>query len=154
MPITGDDQFEWRSFKVGDGTSYNLVSATGLGGGARVRRNPQDRVGAHGVVLPRTDLLTHRTVLLRLEVEGTSRADLQDKLDALDAATLPSTSGDDTLVYRILGDERRVYARPSPAEWMWERGGDIGLLVAGVEVEFFAQDPRIYANTLALTVLV
>lgn len=154
MAITGDDQFEWRSFKIGDGTSYPVVSVDGLGGGARVRRNAYDRIGLHGVVLPRTDLLTSRTVTFRIEVEGSSRSDLQDKLDALDQATLPSSTGDDTLVYQILGDERRIYARPAPAVWMWERQGDIGLLIAGVEVEFLAQDPRIYANTLALTVLV
>lgn len=154
MAITGDDQFEWRSIKIGDGTSYNVVSVQGIGGGARVRRSPYDRVGHHGAVLPRADLLASRTILFRLEVEGSSRSDLQDKLDALDLATLPSATGDDTLVYQILGETRRIYARPAPAEWMWESGGDTGLLVAGVEVEFFAQDPRIYANTLALTVLV
>lgn len=153
MAITGDDQFEWRSFKVGDGTSYAVVRASGLGGGANVRRTPYERVGASGVILPRSDLLGGRTVLLQLEVEGTSRADLRSKLDALDAATMPNTAGDDSLKYQILGQTRLIYARPRPAEWMWESGGDIGLLVAGVEVEFFAQDYRIYNESATATVL-
>lgn len=152
MAITGDDQFEWRSFKIGDGTSYPVVRVQGLGGGAKVRRSPYDRVSTNGAILPRADLLGPRTIVFQIEVEGTSRSDLRSKLDALDAATLPA-SADDTLQFQILGVTRRVYGRPSPADWLWERGGDVGLLVAGVDVEFYCQDPRVYTDSSSSTVL-
>lgn len=151
MAITGDDQWEWRSLTVGDGTSYPVVRWDP--GAPRVRRNPANRVGDHGAIIPRSDLLPGRDLLLQLEVEGSSRSDLQDKLDALDAATLPVSTGDDTLQFRILGEVRRVYCRPSPARWLWTHEGDLGLLVANVAVEFYAQDPRIYTDTATVTVL-
>lgn len=153
MAITGDDQFEWRGFKIGDGTSYPVVKVRGLGGGAKPRRNPYDRVSNHGVILPRADLLGARELQFQIEVEGSSRSDLRSKLDALDAATIPDEDGDDTLQFQILGVTRRVYARPSPAEWMWESSGDVGLFVAGVDVEFFCQDPRVYTDSGTVTVL-
>lgn len=151
MAITGDDQWEWRSFKVGDGTNFPVVLWDP--GAPRVRRRPADRVNGHGTILPRYDLLTGREPMLQLEVEGDSRSDLQDQLDALDAATVPVSSGDEELRWQILGDERFINARPSPARWTWGLDADTGLLVANVVVEFYAQDPRIYTDLETITVL-
>lgn len=152
MAITGDDQWEWRSFKVGDGTSYPVVRWDP--GAPSIRSSPLDRVGGHGAILPRADLLGARIMSLELAVEGTSRSDLQTKLDALDAATLPVSTGDEALDFRTLGTARRSYCRPRPAQWLWTEEGDLGLVVAGVDVEFYAQDPRIYSGAATVTVLV
>lgn len=151
MALTGDDQWEWRSFKVGDGTSYNVVRWDP--GAPTPRRSPLDRVGADGTILPRTDLLGARTPSLELEVEGTSRADLQNKLDALHAATIPLTTGDETLAFQILGTARYIKCRPAPAKWLWTVDSDLGLLIAGVDVDFYGQDQRIYTNAATTTVL-
>lgn len=151
MAITGDDQWEWRSFKVGDGTSYPVVQWDP--GAPDVRRSPFDRVGDHGAILPRADLLGMRKPSLLLEVEGSSRADLQTKMDALDAATVPVSTGDESLSWQILGTTRRVNCRPAPARWLWTHAADQGLLVSRAEVEFYAQDPRIYAGSSTVTAL-
>lgn len=151
MAITGDDQWEWRSLKVGDGTPFGVVQWDP--GAPRVRRSPANRVGGHGSILPRSDLLPGRDLMLQLEVEGTSRADLQTNLDALDAATVPVSTGDEELRWQILGNTRFVNCRPSPARWLWTESGDLGLLVANVAVEFYAQDPRVYTDLETITVL-
>lgn len=151
MAVTGDDQWEWRSFKVGDGTSYPVVQWDP--GTPKVRRNPQNKVGGHGAIIPRSDLLPGREPSLQLEVEGSSRSDLLTKLDALDAATLPVSTGDEALDFQILGTARRMYVRPSPARWVWDVDADTGLLVANVLVEFYGQDPRVYAGSTTVTVL-
>lgn len=151
MAITGDDQWEWRSFKVGDGTAFPAV--TWDPGTPRVRRNPQNRVRGHGTILPASDLLPGREPSLTIEVEGTSRANLQTQLDALDAATVPVSTGDELFQWQILGSKRRMYVRPSPARWVWGVDADTGLLVANVLIEFYAQDPRVYTDTATVTVL-
>lgn len=151
MAITGDDQFEWRSFKIGDGTVYDVVRFDLSD--VQVRRNPFERIGATGTILPRTDLLGGRTIVFEVEIQGTSRADLQTKMDALDAASVPSLTGDDTLSFQLLGSTRRIYCRPKPARWAWTVAPDIGLLVTSVDLEFYAQDARIYTNTGTVTVL-
>lgn len=151
MSITGDDQWEWRGFKVGDGTAYPSVKWDP--GAPSVGRNPMDRPGFHGTILPRTDLLRARAPSLEIEVEGSTRADLQTKLDALDAASIPLSTGDEALDFQILGTPRRMYVRPSPARWLWTVDSDIGLLVQNVLIEFYAQDPRIYAGSATVTVL-
>lgn len=151
MAITEDDQWEWRSFKVGDGTSYSVVRWDP--GNPEARESSFPRVGADGSVLSRSDLLGPRRPSLELEVEGSSRADLQTKLDALHAATIPLAAGDEALLFQILGTTRRINCRPRPAKWLWTEEGDLGLLVAGVDVDFYAQDPRVYNSTGTVTVL-
>ena len=152
MAITGDDQFEWRSFKIGDGTSYAVARVSGLGK-ASLRRSPLGRVGQHGAILPRADLLGERVITMEVEVEGSTRADLLAKLDALDTATAPASTGDEVLQFQILGVTRQVNCRPAPADWEWDVGGDIGLLVQSVDLEFFCQDPRVYSGGTTVTVL-
>lgn len=151
MAITGDDQWEWRSFKIGDGTVYPVVRFDMSD--VTPRRSPYDRIGGSGAILARADLLGARTLTWELEVEGSSRANLQTKLDALDAATIPDADGDEELDFQLLGTARRVNGRPSPARWLWTNESDTGLVVAGVDLEFYCQDPRVYAGSATVTVL-
>lgn len=153
MPITGDDQFYLpsRSFLFGDGTAFAVVRFNPNQFSAR--RSPMDRIGANGSILPRTDLLSARIIEFELEVAGTSRVDLQTNLDTLAAATSPSSSGDEVLQFQILGSLRRVNCRPDPSMWVWDVTGDVGLLVAQVDVKFYCQDPRIYVDSTSSVTL-
>lgn len=152
MTITGDDQFYLpsRTFTFGDGTSYPVVWFDL--GNPKIRRQPYDRVGNHGTILPRTDLQQARVVTCEIEVEGSSRADLQTKIDTLNTALAPSTSGDELLQFRLLGTTRQVYCRPELPIWRWTNSADTGLFLQSVDLEFYCQDPRIYsaANAVVL----
>lgn len=152
MSVTQDDQFSWRSFTIGAGTSYPIFHVEGLGK-VDVRRSTFDRVGANGVIIARTDLLGPRIVTIEIAVQGTSRSDLQSKLDALAAATTSSSSGDEAVQFQILGTLKRFYGRPSPADWPWDVTGDAGLFVQKVGLEFFCQDPRIYTDSTSSVTL-
>jgi len=153
VAITGDDQFYLpsRTFQWGDGTSYPVVRFNP--NRVTAQRNPIKRVGSDGSILPRSDLLGERIVEFELQVEGSSRADLQTKIDALAAAAVPLAAGDEVLQWQILGSLRRVNCRPDPPKWLWEEEGDLGLLVANVEWAFFCQDPRIYIDSTSSVVL-
>lgn len=153
MAITGDNQWEWRSFKVGDPDTTGFAVVQWDPGAPPIVRNPLPRVGGHGTILPRADFLGGRAPSLDIEVEATTRSNLLSKMDALDAATLPVSTGDEALSFQILGVTRRINCRPHPARWLWNGQADTGLWVAGVVVEFYAQDPRVYAGSTTVTVL-
>lgn len=149
--VVADDQWEFRSLLLGATTSYGAYEWNGFDS-SPVRRSPIDRIQSNGVILPTIDYLTARDLLLRLKVRGTVGSDLNTKLANLATATEPSTTGDEPLVYRVMGVKRRINCRPTHRQVRWDLDARASGLVF-VDLEFYAQDPRIYTDSTTSTVL-
>lgn len=154
MAITGDDQFLFRGWQFGDGTSFDVVSVSGLGG-PQIDRSSLPRVQGHGFVVSRADVMRERLVTFDVQIAGSSRAALQTNLDVVAAAMTPAaTNIDEPLVFQILGTAKRINCRPNRWDWSWTVASDIGLLVPTATVQFAATaDPRVYLDGTTSTVL-
>lgn len=147
--ITTDWELEYRDLVVGGDNAISLVSIKGLLGARSVSSSDQTRLRRHGMRAG-DDFLAGKTVVVRLEVKGSTDADLGSSLAALTAAFRPGID-EAPFVFQLPpaagGAKARIGARvrstsiPVDLQALY--------LLPEVELELFATDPRIYANALS-----
>jgi hypothetical protein len=148
MTITQDWQAEFNELLMGTGQSYRIVQIEGLADYPEVRSSDSPLLQRHGL-LPGDDFAGGRSVVVTLEVEGGTNANLSTVMTTLKMALCPcQTESPLTMQIPGIGDGGicRLNARPrkmsSVVDKRWRVASQPRLLV-----EFFATDPRIYDNT-------
>lgn len=147
--ITTDWEIEYRGLVMGGDNAISLVSVDGLLGARSVTSSDQPRLRRHGLRAG-DDFLAGRTVVIRLEVKGSSDADLGATLAALTAAFRPGVD-EAPLVFQLPpvagGAKARIGARTRPTNIPVDL--QALYLLPEVEIELFATDPKVYANDLS-----
>jgi hypothetical protein len=143
--------FSYQGLVLGQGTAYRVTKLDGIGSLPELRTSDFAKLRHHGA-FSGIDVLEGRTVQLGIAVVGTSAADLDAQLAALEVATVPLLMGGFPLSYKLpVQVQRRVNARAR------KRAMSIDPTYtrnhALVAVEFFCGDPRIYDDTLTTTVI-
>ncbi|HEV7679988.1 MAG TPA: hypothetical protein VGQ42_15605 [Candidatus Dormibacteraeota bacterium] len=141
-----DFQYSYNGLTFGDGTSYEVVNATGLDSLPDVYSADQPRSRDHGDWRG-DDFAGGRTLTFLVEVIGATDTLYRANVDALRAATVPQTS-EMPLIFQLAGmsGNRRIYCRPRrrmPPTDLASR-----FRMAAAPLEFRATDPRIYDDTL------
>ena len=145
MALSGDWQMEYAGLLLGDGTAFEIAKVDGLADQPDLRTSDQTRLRRHGM-LPGDDFLGGRSIVVDLEVFGSSDADFQGNVNTLKAALAPG-GPEQTLSFLIpgvtaAGFPKQVTVRPRklavPVEERWFYRMPIAT------VEWFATDPRLY----------
>lgn len=147
--ITTDWEIEYRDLVMGGDNAISLLSIAGLLGARSISSSDQVRLRRHGMRAG-DDFLLGKTVVVRLEVKGSTDADLASSLAALTAAFRPGVD-EAPFVFQLPpaagGAKARIGARvrstniPVDLQTLY--------LLPEVEIELFATDARLYANDLS-----
>ncbi len=136
-----DYQLDYRGFRIGADTPYEVVSHEGLLG-FEVRSADEDLPRGDGAVRGR-DLVAARQCGIDVEVVG-SEAEVESLLAALRDAFDPSETLDSDLVFKLPGQvEQLIRARPTQLR---DRRDWKGLLLRTQPITMRAADPRIYSS--------
>ena len=142
--ITTDWQLEYAGQLLGSGTNIELVTIDGLGL-ADVRTADVPRPRDHGLIRG-GDFLGGRTVTIEMEVSGSSAAEMEESLRALQLLNTSIGLTEQPLVFMLPGQvKRRINARVRNRAVSVDIRYAVGPL-ASATVQFFSSDPRIYAN--------
>ena len=138
--------FSYGGVTCGPGTEYRINSIDGLRSMPELRTSDYARLKHHGAYSG-VDVLEGRVVTIALTVIGTSQADLDASLTAIEGATVPLLTGASPLSFQLPGEvAKRLNARAR------KRAVSIvptyNLNWAQMTLEFFCPDPRIYSDAL------
>jgi len=146
-----DYQWSYAGVICGPGTKYHVNSFEGLRSMPTLRTSDWARLHHHGA-FSGVDVLEGRTLTVMMTVVGTSAADLDATLSALDAATVPLLTGALPLSFKLPNQVvRRVNARARKRSLAIDP--TYKLCWAKVAVEFFCGDPRILSDSVTTTVV-
>lgn len=152
MTISADYQMEFGGLLMGATTDYSISEISGLADYPDVQVADHSRLRRHGL-LPGDDFLGGRSVIVTLTVKGTSGGTVSTLMSALKTA-LPIGSAEADLSFQFPGvaggTTATLSARPrklsAPINTQWSVGSKPSVIV-----EFFATDPRIYADETSST---
>lgn len=147
MPLA-NYQFSYNGYTFGDLQDWNILpdGVEGLDM-PDVDGHDQSRFDNHGVV-PGRDLVTGRTITINLDTAATTEAIMQARLAALRTATAPRRHPDQELplTFKLPGEaEMRSLCRPRRRNIVIDRS--YTMLNPSAVLQFFASDPRLYAET-------
>jgi hypothetical protein len=144
MAVT-DFQLEFGGVLLGDGTAYDIVAVSGLDDLPDARTSDTPRPSDHGL-FPGNDYSGGRTIEMELEVSGATDAAFRSSIASLAAATIPGAA-ESALVFQLPGfsGARRINCRPRRRSLPVDVA--FALRYGVVALQFFATDPRIYADT-------
>lgn len=148
MAITQDWQLEYNGLLLGAGTNYRISSYEGLASIPDIRASDRTRLRRHGM-LPGSDFLGGRSIVLNFIVLADTESEFSAAMQAFKLALMPCTD-EMPLSFQIpaavgaggvkvANVRARRIAAPINRRW--------AVLAPEVAVEFFATDPRIYADT-------
>lgn len=144
--VTADWMLEFNGLQFGGTSPYNLLSITGLASQPGLTTSDRERLGRHGT-LPGDDYLVGRSVIVELEAHATASVTFQTAMQNLLTALAPG-GVEVPMVFQVPGLANGLKARID----VRPRKRDVGVTrgyysqMAKVIVEFYATDPRIYAN--------
>ena len=144
MPITSDWQLEYNGLLLGSGTVYEVRQVSGIEDLPDVRTSDTPRPSDHGMFAG-NDFAAGRTVEVDLEVTGTSDVSFRTSVDAL-AAVTAFRQTELPLTFRLPGGvDKRIYVRPRRRALPVSL--DYFFRIAPTTIQFYASDPRIYADS-------
>ena len=145
--------FAFNGFVFGGADSpYQITSVDGIEDLPTLRVQDDNRGYQDGMFTGR-DFLSGRSILMTLQVFGTSNANMNQNLNLLQSALIPQSSGVGLLQFQIpYNNLQRVYARVRRRAVRIDPDFTYGRAI--VTYEFFAPDPRRYDDTLQNTDLI
>jgi hypothetical protein len=150
-PVLASFQVLYNGLLMGPGTRYRINLVDGLRSLPPIRSTDSDRLDDPGSFSGH-DTPGPRTLTFTLTVQGTSAADFEAALTALEAALVPRRQGTLALQFKLpakgprqAGARVRRLNNPTDPTYILAR--------CKVDVEFFCPDPRIYDDVLTTTVI-
>lgn len=139
-------QMSYNGVTIGPGTEYRINSIEGLRSMPELRTSDYARLKHHGAYSG-VDVLEGRVITITLTVIGTSAADFDTSLTALEGATAPLLTGSLPLSYQLPNEvARRANARARKRAITMVPTYNLNW--AQVSIEFFCGDPRLYSDAL------
>lgn len=145
--ITGEWEVEYQGLLLGGDTDYPLAQIEGLANLPDVRSGDRPLLRRHGL-RPGSDFLGGREVVLTLDVDASTDADLATKVAAIGEAFRVNPEAEEPLILQVpgiaSGAKARLYCRPRGRvsviglDWLYH--------LPQVVLRLMATDPRIYAD--------